>query len=63
MLFNSWQYAIFLPIVFGLYWLLPGKHRWKLILGASYYFYGCWNMKYLALIVLITAVAFSAYEC
>ncbi len=59
MLFNSWQYAVFLPIVFGLYWLLPGKYRWMLILGASYFFYGCWNAKYLALIIFITIVAYT----
>lgn len=58
MLFNSLQFAIFLPIVFALYWLLPHKYRWILILGASYYFYGNWNAKYLLLIVFITGITY-----
>lgn len=39
MLFNSFSFAIFLPIVFALYWCIPEKFKWVLILLASYYFY------------------------
>ena len=60
MLFNSWQYAVFLPLVFALYWALPHKLRWSLLLAASYYFYMSWNVKYVVLILFTTAVSYTA---
>ncbi len=59
MLFNSYAYAIFLPIVFALYWLIADKYRWILLLIASYYFYMSWNPKY---VVLILGTTFVSYE-
>lgn len=41
--FNSLHFVFFLPIVFGLHWLLPHQWRWMLLLAASYYFYMTWN--------------------
>ncbi len=58
MLFNSFSYAIFLPIVFILYWLLPHKYRWLLLFIASYYFYMSWNIKYVVLILFTTFVSY-----
>lgn len=58
MLFNSLAFAIFLPIVFLLYWAIPHKYRWIILLVASYYFYMSWNPKYVLLILLTTAVSF-----
>lgn len=62
MLFNSIQFAIFLPIVFLLYWWvfdsLIGKSKWQLMLQnaflvvASYVFYGWWDWRFLLLIAL-----------
>lgn len=60
MLFNSQAFAIFLPIVFILYWKLQHKYRWILLLIASYYFYMSWNPKYVILILLTTFVSFLA---
>lgn len=60
MLFNSISYAIFLPIVFILYWALPHKYRWILLFFASYYFYMSWNAKYVFLIFLTTFVSYLA---
>lgn len=60
MLFNSFAFAIFLPIVFILYWLIPHKYRWVLILAASYYFYMSWNVKYVVLILFTTGVSYLA---
>ncbi len=60
MLFNSFAFAVFLPIVFILYWALPGKHRWALILAASYYFYMSWNAKYVFLILFTTGISYAA---
>src|ERR1044072_5920176 len=54
--FNSLQFVFFLPIVFGLYWVLP--HRWRLIflLVASYYFYMSWNAWFGILLFGTTAI-------
>ncbi|MCQ2523340.1 MAG: MBOAT family protein [Lachnospiraceae bacterium] len=58
MLFNSLAYAIFLPIVFFVYWLIPNRFRWCLLLVASYYFYMSWNPKYILLIMATTVVSY-----
>ena len=50
MVFNSLHYLFFLSAVFVLYFILPGKHRWKVLLGASLYFYLCFDAKFLLLI-------------
>lgn len=60
MLFNSLSFAVFLPIVFSIYWLLPHKYRWVLILAASYYFYMSWNARYIVLIFFTTCVSYGA---
>lgn len=57
MLFNSLNFAIFLPIVFILYWLLASKHlKYQniLLLVASYFFYACWDWRFLFLLVFST---------
>ncbi|MGD1957811.1 MAG: MBOAT family O-acyltransferase [Fulvivirga sp.] len=62
MLFNSIDFAVFLPIVFILFWLANKKsvHLANLvILGASYIFYGWWDWRFLALIIVSTMVDFS----
>lgn len=60
MIFNSFAFGVFLPAVFVLYWALPHKYRWALLLCSSYYFYMSWNVKYVALIFLTTVVSYSA---
>lgn len=60
MLFNSLSYAIFFPVVFILYWRLPQKLRWLLLLISSYYFYMSWNPKYVVLILGTTFVSYMA---
>jgi D-alanyl-lipoteichoic acid acyltransferase DltB (MBOAT superfamily) len=56
MLFNSFAYLAFFPAVVALYYLTPQRWRWALLLAASYYFYGCWKVAYLGLIVASTLV-------
>lgn len=53
MLFNSLDFAIFLPIVFSLYWLSRKKLRLQnlLIVIASFIFYGWWDWRFLSLIL------------
>ena len=56
MLFNSLQFVIFFPIVIILYFLIPYKKRWILLLIASYYFYMCWKVDYILLIIISTLI-------
>ncbi len=49
MVFNSLHYLIFFPVVALLYFALPAKHRWKLLLVASIYFYCTFDYRFLAL--------------
>ena len=58
MLFNSFSYAVFLPIIFIFYWFIPHRFRWALLLLASYYFYMSWNPKYVILILGTTVVSY-----
>lgn len=50
MLFNSTIFLIFLPIVFGGYWILPPRFRNYFLLIASYYFYFSYNPWFLLLL-------------
>ncbi len=57
MLFNSLSFAIFLPIVFVLYWFVfNGKLKKQniLLLVASYFFYACWDFRFLFLLIFST---------
>jgi alginate O-acetyltransferase complex protein AlgI len=57
MLFNSLSFLIFLPVVYALYWLIPVKQRRiqnGLLLLASYYFYACWDWRFLFLLLFST---------
>jgi D-alanyl-lipoteichoic acid acyltransferase DltB (MBOAT superfamily) len=56
MLFNSYEFAVFFVIVYGLY--LFADHKWqnRLLLAASYYFYGSWDWRFLSLIVASTLI-------
>lgn len=56
MLFNSVDYLIFFPVVIALYFAIPVKWRWLLLLIASYYFYMCWKAEYVILIMVTTLV-------
>ena len=54
MQFNSLEFAIFLPIVFLLYWFVFNRQlRWQnlFVVAASYLFYGLWDWRFLFLIV------------
>ena len=61
MLFNSPEFLLFLPIVFGLYWFVTQRNlkaQNLLLLVASYVFYGWWDWRFLGLIALSTIVDF-----
>jgi alginate O-acetyltransferase complex protein AlgI len=62
MLFNSIDFAIFLPIVFILYWFVTNKNlklQNFLIVAASYLFYGWWDWRFLSLILFSTIVDYA----
>jgi len=59
MLFNSIEFAIFLPIVFILYWFVTNKNlklQNLLLLCASYFFYGWWDWRFLSLIIFSSTI-------
>ena len=61
MLFNSLDFAIFLPIIFLIYWKILRKKiksQNSLILVSSYIFYGWWDWRFLSLILFSTIVDF-----
>ncbi|MCD4696812.1 MAG: MBOAT family protein [Bacteroidales bacterium] len=60
MLFNSLEFIIFFPIVVAAYFAISPRFRWILLLLASYYFYMCWNYKYIVLIIFSTIVDYFA---
>ena len=59
MLFNSPEFLLFLPIVFGLYWFVVQRNlkaQNMLLVIASYVFYGWWDWRFLGLIAFSTLV-------
>ena len=60
MTFNSWEFLIFYPIVALLYFLLPKKAKWIMLLIASYYFYAFYQADLLFLIVGTTFISWLA---
>ncbi|NJC27062.1 MBOAT family O-acyltransferase [Neolewinella antarctica] len=62
MLFNTPEFAVFLLVVFAIYWLaLGGRRRAQngFLLLASYFFYACWDWRFLSLIILSTLVDYT----
>lgn len=59
-LFNSFEFLVFLPIVFLLYWFVFKPLRWQnlFVVAASYLFYGWWDWRFLLLIALTTFCSF-----
>lgn len=62
MIFNSLEFAVFLPVVFILYWFVFKNHLKSqnvLLLAASYLFYGWWDWRFLSLIVFSTLLDYT----
>jgi len=63
MLFNSFDFGLFLPILFIVYWLIGSeniKSQNALLLLASYFFYGIWDWRFLILIFSSSIIDFYA---
>ena len=58
MIFNSLGFLIFYPVVLLLYFALPKRCKWPVLLAASYYFYMYWNWKLVFLILFTTVVSY-----
>ncbi len=62
MLFNSIDFAVFLPVVFFLHWFVVGKRlraQNLLIVVSSYLFYGWWDWRFLSLILFSTLIDYT----
>ncbi|WP_435018976.1 MBOAT family O-acyltransferase [Tundrisphaera sp. TA3] len=61
MLFNSWKFAYFFALLFPTYWTLARFRQAQnlLLLLAGYYFYACWEPKFLLLLILSTIVDYA----
>ena len=64
MLFNTLEFAVFFAVVFSLYFALQRSFKAQnlLIVLGSYFFYGCWDVRFLLLIVVSTAVDYCAAQ-
>ena len=60
MLFNSLSFLIFFPLVCFVYFVIPARIRYLWLLGASYYFYMCWNARYALLMALSTVITYAS---
>lgn len=58
MLFNSYGFLVFFPIVVVIYFLLPKRISYLWLLAASYYFYMGWNAKYALLLLVSTTITY-----
>ena len=59
MLFNSFEFLIFFPVVTAVYFLLPGKIQWIWLLVMSYFFYMNWHAEYALLMAACTVVTYA----
>ena len=60
MLFNSFDFLIFFPIVLMVYFIIPKKVRYIWLLITSYFFYMCWNAEYALLLLASTMITYGA---
>ena len=58
MLFNSFEFLVFFPVVTLIYFAIPRKVRWVWLLVMSYFFYMNWNAEYALLLAASTVVTY-----
>jgi alginate O-acetyltransferase complex protein AlgI len=59
LLFNSFQFLFFIVPVLALYALLDHRRQNWMLLAASYFFYGCWDWRFLGLILMSTTIDYA----
>jgi alginate O-acetyltransferase complex protein AlgI len=60
MLFNSYTFWIFFAVVLLLYRFLPHQQQNRMLLGASWFFYGYWDWRFLILMIVSTTIDYFA---
>ena len=60
MLFNTTHFFLFLAVVLVLFYSSPRVLRRYILLFASYFFYGSWNVKFIPLLLTLTAIDYTA---
>ena len=60
MLFHSFSFLLFFPLVTGMYFLIPKRAKQLWLLVASYYFYMSWNASYALLIGASTIITYAS---
>lgn len=60
MVFHSFAYLLFFPIVFIIYFLIPKKVRFLWLLATSLFFYGCADVRYVILLLAVTLLPYSS---
>lgn len=60
MSFCSLQFVLFFAVIFGIYFTIPRKYQWILLLISSYYFYMCWRPEFIFLLMLSTGINYCA---
>ena len=58
--FNTTSFFLFLAVVLALFYTSPKALRKYILLAASYFFYGSWNYKFIALLLTLTAIDYTA---
>jgi len=58
--FVSYEFCIFLAVVWGMFLVTPAKLRWVLLLAAGYVFYAAWSIPFIAVIIVSTTVDYAA---
>ena len=56
MLFNSLDFLVFFVSVFVIYWIIPSRAKWIILLVCSYFFYAYWNPLYIFLLFASTLI-------
>ncbi len=60
MIFNSIEFLVFFFVVILVFYSIPHRFRWMFLLAGSYYFYMCWKVEYVFLIILSTLIDYWA---
>ncbi|MCR5789074.1 MAG: MBOAT family protein [Lachnospiraceae bacterium] len=60
MIFSTIEFAVFMALVFLLYWSVPARFRWILLLLSNIWFYACYEVKYLIVLLLTTVISYVA---
>ncbi|MCP4153301.1 MAG: MBOAT family protein [bacterium] len=58
MIFNSIDFIIFFAALLSVYFFIPQKVKWVVLLAASYFFYGYWKVEYLGFLIVPTIIVY-----